>query len=182
MKEGVSASPPPNDGEQLPPFVAEAPSSHTSVHGSLKDVQNQLAIYSNTLYDSAANALNPFCDPAQQPIQLPQDPPQDLTLAAENVARALEDLANSQASPQERNKYLRKAKKFRKMARLPKEKQRGVFREIGRGFFLIIIAPVAMAGMALYVTGVMLEGTGLILKGVGHQGKRLFRLDRNKDW
>ncbi|KAF9047949.1 hypothetical protein BJ165DRAFT_1468853, partial [Panaeolus papilionaceus] len=55
------------------------------------------------------------------------------------------------------------------------KKKRRVLRELGRGTLLVVCAPVAMAGMALYATGIIIEGTGLALKSVGHRGAKLFR-------
>ncbi|PPR07813.1 hypothetical protein CVT24_002886 [Panaeolus cyanescens] len=179
-KDSPPASPP--QAEHVSSFIEEQYSQQAL---SLKDVQTQMVIYGNTLYDNVASSFNPFSDPEgsqrHPPIQLPEDPPPDLTAAAENVARALDELADAHPSDKAKKEYRNKAKKFRKLGQLPKEKQRGVFRQVGHGFFLILIAPVALAGMTIYVTGVMLEGTGMILKSVGYHGKRLFRLERGYD-
>ncbi|PPR07814.1 hypothetical protein CVT24_002885 [Panaeolus cyanescens] len=48
-------------------------------------------------------------------------------------------------------------------------------KELGRRASLVVTGPAAMAGIALYMTGVIIEGAGLALKSLGCQGKKLFR-------
>ncbi|KAF5312129.1 hypothetical protein D9619_003814 [Psilocybe cf. subviscida] len=50
---------------------------------------------------------------------------------------------------------------------------KSVLRYIGRGCLIILVAPIACTGMALYATGAILEGVAMVMKGVGAVGGNL---------
>ncbi|KIM37443.1 hypothetical protein M413DRAFT_448497 [Hebeloma cylindrosporum] len=54
-----------------------------------------------------------------------------------------------------------------------REEERSILRDIGRGFLLMFMAPLALAGMGLYVCGLVIEGIAMVLKGIGLLGAKL---------
>jgi len=60
-----------------------------------------------------------------------------------------------------------------------REENRSIFRDIGRGFLIMFTAPLAFAGMGLYVCGLVIEGIAMVLKGIGLLGAKLL-MRRNR--
>jgi hypothetical protein len=54
-----------------------------------------------------------------------------------------------------------------------REENRSILRDIGRGFLIMFTAPLAFAGMGLYVCGLVIEGIAMVLKGIGLLGAKL---------
>ena len=54
-----------------------------------------------------------------------------------------------------------------------REENRNIFRDIGRGVLIVFTAPLAFAGMGLYISGLVIEGIAMVLKGVGLLGAKL---------
>lgn len=45
-------------------------------------------------------------------------------------------------------------------------------KQIGRGLLMIVVTPIAIAGMGLYAAGTIVEGSAMVLKGMGSVGRK----------
>ncbi|KIJ40540.1 hypothetical protein M422DRAFT_82927, partial [Sphaerobolus stellatus SS14] len=85
--------------------------------------------------------------------------------AAENVATAMEEAAESHTDPKVKKYLKKKAIKFRE-AKTDEERD-SVLMDIGKGISLLLMTPFALVGAALLAAGMILDGVAKIAKGIG---------------
>jgi len=88
----------------------------------------------------------------------------DMDSAAEDVALAMEDVANKHPDPQVKKEYRTKAEKLRDSTG---DNREGILEDIGKGLLILLTTPFALVGTVLLGVGQILGGVGTILRGLG---------------
>ncbi|KAF5392469.1 hypothetical protein D9757_002265 [Collybiopsis confluens] len=100
-----------------------------------------------------------------------------------NVLRCtVHDVADASLSPQVKELYQKKAKRFMKAS--TRGEKDIIIHDLGRTVVHLLSAPFAIIAAGFYLAGTILEVTGQMLKGVGDMfGMRLRKRQRvNDDW
>ncbi|KAF8878440.1 hypothetical protein BD779DRAFT_1421917, partial [Infundibulicybe gibba] len=85
-------------------------------------------------------------------------------MEAQRVAEAMRDVGNQHTDEETRNRWYKRAEDFYRASTTERD---GILKEIGRGLFILVAAPVALAAVAVFTAGGMLYGIGTALKGLG---------------
>ena len=88
----------------------------------------------------------------------------EMDRAAEDVALAMEDVADKHPDPQVKKEYLMKAEKLRNSTG---DNREGILEDIGKGLLILFTTPFALVGTVLQGVGQILGGVGSILRGLG---------------
>jgi hypothetical protein len=89
---------------------------------------------------------------------------------AEEVAKAMEQVADSHTDPKVKTHWRQKARIFR-VAKA--DEREGILEEIGKGLLILLTTPFFLVGAVLQAAGGILNGVGLVLKGIGRLTKKL---------
>lgn len=89
---------------------------------------------------------------------------------AEQVAKAMEQVADSHTDPKVKMHWREKARIFRAAGA---EERDGILEEIGKGFLMLLTTPFLLVGAVLQAAGGILNGVGSILKGLGRLTRKL---------
>jgi len=84
--------------------------------------------------------------------------------AAEDIASAMDNIANQHPDKRVKAKYRKKAEKLRNSTGANRE---NVLQDIGKGFLIILMAPFALVGAVIGTVGQIFNGVGKILRGLG---------------
>lgn len=145
-----SASPAPSAPLALP-APSDAPSADPQQElewkGSLKNLEYHIEAYKDRAKEGKASERE-----------------------VEEVAVAMEQVANAHSDPKVKTHWREKAGAFR--AASAKERD-GILEEIGKGFLMLLTTPFFLVGAVLQAAGGILDGVGSILKGLGRLSRKL---------
>ncbi|KAJ3542880.1 hypothetical protein NMY22_g3334 [Coprinellus aureogranulatus] len=118
---------------------------------------------------------------------------EEVHIAAERLAQALEEAASRQTNNRAKRTLLKRARKVRqKVGSVDSNlgssefcsdeevKGKNMFKMVGGGFLLLFTTPVYLSGAVIEGTGLMLKASGMVLKGTGKGLKKLhtFTVDK----
>ncbi|KIJ94828.1 hypothetical protein K443DRAFT_683460 [Laccaria amethystina LaAM-08-1] len=84
--------------------------------------------------------------------------------AAEDIASAMENIANKHPDSRVQAEYRAKAEKLRNSTGANRE---SIVEDIGKGLLILLTTPFALVGAILGTVGQILNGVGSILRGLG---------------
>lgn len=88
----------------------------------------------------------------------------EMDSAAEDIASAMENMANQHPDPRVKAEYRTKAEKLRTSTGGQRE---SILEDIGKGLLILLTTPFALVGAILGTVGQLLNGVGSILRGLG---------------